>query len=107
MMRAAVVLTLCFLCATAAFGQLAATTVSGATLSSTFQVAQHSEQAAPQAMAQEHSLLGTSTITTAHGEMPLSDVPLPPVHVTPLGDIARMQKAEHAKDKKANIVWEN
>ena len=107
MMKVAVLLTLCLLCATAAVGQLAATTASGATLSSTFQVTQHSEQASMQSMAQEKSLLGTSNISIAHGEMPLSDVPLPPVHVTPLGDLARMQKAEHAKDKKATIVWEN
>jgi len=107
MMKAAVLLTLCFLCATAAVGQITATVASGATMSSTFQATEHTELAAPQPMPQERSLLGTSNVYIAHGEMPLSEVPLPPVHVTPLGDLARMQKAEHAKDKKASIVWEN
>jgi len=97
---------LCFLCATVAMGQVAATQ-SGAVLAPTFQVADHANQAAPQPMAQEKSLLGSSTISIAHGEMPLSEVPLPVVHVTPLGDVARMQREEHATTKKAVIVWEN
>jgi len=95
---------LCFLCATGAFGQSAGTP----SLSPGLQPATHPQHASASAMAQELNLTdGTTGVHTAQGEMPLSEIQLPEVHVTPLGDVARVQKKEHESAKKAEIVWEN
>jgi hypothetical protein len=96
------VFALCLLCATAALGQSA-----GAPSLQSLQFASHPQSASPQPMAQEHSLLeGSGTVTIAHGELPLWEV-APKIHEVPLGDAARAQKKEHAKVKKAKVVWEN
>jgi hypothetical protein len=95
-----VLLTLCVLCATAAFGQ------TGAAPLQSLQFASHQMTAAPQGLAQEQSLFGNSSVTVAHGELPLWEV-APKTHETPLGDAAREQKKLHASDKKAKKVWDN
>lgn len=59
-----------------------------ATLSSTYQPANHAETASHQSLQSEQSLVSDS-VTTASGEMPLSDVRLPAVHEEPLGNVAR------------------
>ena len=65
-----------------AFGQTAAT------MSSTYQPANHTETASHQSLQTERSLV-SNNVTTATGEMPISDVPLPPVYEEPLGSVAR------------------
>jgi hypothetical protein len=91
----------CVLCTTAALGQYSPV------LASTTQPAVHPMHAAQQPMGMEQSLLGSGAITTAQGEMPLSEVPMPEPHIVPLGDVARMLKQEHASAKKAEKTWTN
>jgi hypothetical protein len=94
---------LCFLFATAAFGQ------SAAVLSNEVQVLElpsHPRSAYQQPPASEQSLLERSSYTIAQGERPLWEV-APPPNVTTLGDIARMLKKEHDSAKKAEVVWVN
>lgn len=97
---------LCFLCATTALGQTVGGSVGGATMSSSIQMASHSERASQTAMAPEQSLLEHSNYLCFQGERPLWEVqPLAPV--VPLGDIARMYRKDHELVKKADIVWHN
>ena len=60
------------------------------TLSTTLVMADHAQRAVPASLSAPQSLLGTSTETAAHGEMPNADIPVsvrqPEV---PLGTIAR------------------
>lgn len=93
---------LCVLCATAAFGQSAGTPIMQG-----LQFANHVSQASPHDMPSEVSLYSaTPGVHVEHGERPLYEV-APKITETPLGDVARAQKKEHAADKKATIVWEN
>lgn len=59
-----------------------------ATLSSTYQPADHAQAASQQSLQSERALVSDSVVT-AQGEMPLADVHLPVVHEEPLGDVAR------------------
>ena len=59
-----------------------------ATMSSSYQPSGHAETASRQSLQTERSLVSNG-VTTATGEMPLSDVPLPVVHEEPLGNVAR------------------
>jgi hypothetical protein len=89
---------LCLLCATTAFGQ------SAPILSNTAQPVQmfeHAQHASEHAMAQESSLLGSNPYTYAQGEQPLSEFGSSPMYETPLGDIARAYRKEHAAKAKA------
>jgi hypothetical protein len=94
---------LCFLCAPAAFGQTAAV------LSSTAQPLQmpdHVQHASTHAMAMESSLFSaTSPYSYAQGEVPLAELGSP-IYQTPLGDIARSCRQEHAMATKAAVVFE-
>jgi hypothetical protein len=84
---------LCLLCATSAFGQNAPI------LSNTPQVTQmyeHPQHAEVHAMAQESTLLGPNPYTYARGEQPLSEYGSSPAYETPLGDVARAYRKEHA-----------
>jgi hypothetical protein len=57
-------------------------------------------------MAQANDLLEHSGSTSAHGERPLWEF-MPEPQVTPLGDSARVIRSEHAKARKAVVVWKN
>jgi len=95
---------LCFLSATAAFGQATGSTGS-ATLSSTLQMASHPERASQHSLAQEENLMEHSNFYFAQGERPLWEVQGPSkVRPLPLGDIARMYRKDHELVKKADIV---
>ena len=59
-----------------------------ATLSSTYQPADHAQTASHQSLQSERTLVSDSVVT-ASGEMPLADVQLPAVYEEPLGDVAR------------------
>jgi hypothetical protein len=88
---------LCFLCATAAFGQTASV------LSSYAQptvMPEHLQHASEHALAKETSLLSTSTYGYAQGEQPLVEFGTLP-YETPLGDVARAYRKEHATTAKA------
>ena len=57
-------------------------------------------------MSEEQNLRGDeSPYTYAKGEMPLVGVPR--ARTTPLGDVARTAKQEHASAKKAVVIWAN
>jgi|HubBroStandDraft_1064217.scaffolds.fasta_scaffold119274_1 hypothetical protein len=92
---------LCLLFATAAFGQ-----TGGAPLNA-LEFADHSARASFQSMSQTNDILGGSSVVIAHGEVPLADIPLPEIHETPLGDVARQLKKDHLTAKKAQRVWES
>jgi hypothetical protein len=95
---------LCFLAATAAFGQSIAS-VGAAPVTSTIQMSNHAEHASQQPMAQEQSLLEHSNYYYAQGERPLWEVQGPSgSHAVPLGDIARAYRKDHELVKKADIV---
>lgn len=61
---------------------------SSASLTSTYQPASHTATASFQSVQSGVSLIANN-VTIAAGEMPLSDVPLPPAHEEPLGNVAR------------------
>jgi hypothetical protein len=96
---------LCFLCATAAFGQNAPVLSNNPQLT---EVPDHPQHASQHAMGQESSLLGTSSYTYAQGERPLWEFGTDK-HETPLGDIARAYRKERAAATvaKATKVSEN
>jgi len=97
---------LCFLWATAAFGQ---SVLAGTALSNeptVLQISGHPEHASRQPMGAEQNLLIPSPFVAGHGQRPLWEV-APVRYEIPLGDSARMLKKEHATVQKAQIVWEN
>jgi len=97
-------LALCFLAATAAFGQSVAS-VGEAPVTSTVQMSTHAERATQHAMAEEQTLLEHSNYDYAQGERPLWEVQGPSTsHPVPLGDIARAYRKDHELVKKADIV---
>ena len=82
----------CTLCTVGAVGQ-----VGGGTMNSqahALVMSGNPQHASQTAMSAEHSLIGNSTITSAHGERPL-------------WESARALRKEHAVAKKAVIVWSN
>jgi len=96
-------LILCLLLTTAAFGQYV-----GASISSQpqpYQAPSHPQHATVQAMAAEQYVLAGTTYTSAQGELPTWELPQAPVES--LGETARMLRKEHAKVKKARVVFEN
>jgi hypothetical protein len=96
---------LCFLGATAAFGQSIGGSVGAAPVTSTVQMANHAEHASQQPLGQELSLLEHSNYFYAQGERPLWEVqPLSKSQPMPLGDVARAFRKDHELAKKADIV---
>jgi hypothetical protein len=95
----ATIFALCFLCVTAAaFGQNASVTMNNPQpISMPDDRPQH---AVEHAMAPESSLLTSGSISWAKGEVPLAELASPMYH-TPLGDIARAYRKEHATLPKA------
>jgi hypothetical protein len=101
-MKTLIIIAFCFLCATAAFGQL------GSALSNNPQpliLTDHPQRAAEHPMAQYDNLRGSTAYSIEHGERPLWEFPSEK-HETPLGDVARAYRKEHAFDKKAVVVME-
>jgi hypothetical protein len=86
---------LCFLCATAAFGQNAPVASSNPAPTEFFEHVQH---ASPHGMGTESTLLNDSVYSYAAGERPLSDFATNAVSNDdrPLGDIARELRKKHA-----------
>jgi hypothetical protein len=97
-----IVIAFCFLCATAAFGQVASSLSANA---QPLIMTDHPQRAETHAMASEDNLRGSGTYSFEHGEQPLWQFPSEK-HETPLGDIARAYRKDHAFDKKAVIVVE-
>ncbi len=97
---------LCLLSATAAFAQYNNT--GGNTLNSQpqfIEFSSHPAHADYAPMSQEHSVLSSSSYTTAQGERPASDFPQP--ESVSLGAVARELRKQHAQLKKSRVVWVN
>jgi hypothetical protein len=97
---------LCFLCATAAFGQSIG---AGALLCNEPVIAEfasHPGRASQTALRVEQNLMEQTSFTHARGERPLWEV-AKPAAATPLGDSARMLKKEHEAAKRADVIWTN
>ena len=72
-----------------------------------YSVPDHPSHASQGELRPETSLLGSNGVTTAHGELPLSDFPDHTVP-KPLGDVAREYREQHAKlskDERSQIHW--
>ncbi len=94
---------LCFLCATAAFGQ------SASVLSNNPQplvLTDHPQRAEEHSMRPFDNLRGESNYSYAQGEQPLSDFGTGKVEV-PLGDVARAYRKEKANKKAGATVVTN
>lgn len=98
------VLVVCVIGCVGAMGQVAMSAMNGQPQMLEFpDYAQHASQTG---MAQTHDLMERSGTSSAHGDRPLWEF-MPEPHVTPLGDSARVVRKEHAKAKKAVVVWSN
>jgi hypothetical protein len=93
------VFALCFMCATAAFGQMSALSNQAQPLV----MLDHPLRASQHSMADEQTLLTTCGFNYAQGERPLWEFATTHVSV-PLGDLARELKKEHLTAKKAEKV---
>jgi len=96
---------LCFLGATAAFGQ---GSHGGSALSAepmVFQFRSHAKRASHQGLGMWQDLLEPSKIQYARGEQPVWQY-MPEKQEMPLGDVARMYREEHLTAKKASKVVE-
>src|ERR1700683_1750963 len=94
----------CFLWGTAAFGQTASVLYNNP--QPIIMPDDRPQHASEHAMGTESSLLSSGTISYAKGEVPLAELASPMYH-TPLGDIARAYRKEHAALPKATKVSEN
>jgi hypothetical protein len=95
------------LCATAAMGQAIGGSFGSPTMAQPYTMVTHDQHASFRSMAREQSLTdGGSSVTVAEGEIPLAEVPLPPRHEMPLGDVARLYRKQHETARKAGFVFE-
>jgi hypothetical protein len=95
---------LCFLCATSAFAQTAPVVSNNPT---PIQMQEHLQHATDHALASESSLFrATSPYSYAQGEVPLAELGTIP-YETPLGDVARAYRKEHAVVPKATKVLQS
>ncbi len=88
-----------------AFGQCCQSTIGASPMTSTWTAPDHSLHAESHGLGTEYDLRGIGGVEMAHGELPAWEV-LSPAVETPLGDVARDYRKEHAAAKKARIVWE-
>jgi len=93
---------LCFICTTAAFGQISTVT----NVAQPLVMVDHPMHAIQHPMGTEQSVLESYDFTSAHGERPLWEFATVQ-HNVPLGDTARLLKQEHATVRKAEKVWSN
>ena len=87
------------LCAEALGQNYQSTIIPSPAMDSTVQMSDHYQPII------QRSLFASSSETVAHGERPAFEIPGLP-QPRPLGDVARDYRKEHAKVKKATIVWE-
>jgi hypothetical protein len=90
-------------CVVSAFGQQAAPVLPNQPAA--LVMTDHPQTASQHDMAHEQNLYGDTPYSYAQGEQPLWQFPTDH-RVTPLGDIARSLRKEHATAPKAVIIWE-
>jgi hypothetical protein len=100
---AVLVVIVVFACAMLSHAQIAGSYVQPVT-GPTYSVPDHPQHADQGTLRAEVSLLGSNGVTTAHGELPLSDFPSDKREPS-LGEVARAYRQEHAKAEKAVRVW--
>ena len=96
---------LCLLSTTTAFAQYYG---SAPTLNSQPQIyvaPSHPAHASYAAIAQEQTVLSSSSYSSAQGERPFSDFPQP--EAVSLGTAARELKKQRADSKKSSVIWVN
>jgi hypothetical protein len=94
---------LCFLCASAAFGQTASVLSSNVNPTT---IQDHQARATEHAMRPEDNLRGDSAYSYGKGEQPLTDFGTGKVEI-PLGDVARALRKTQAANRKATKVATN
>jgi hypothetical protein len=87
-----------------AFGQCCQS-IAAAPMTSVWTAPDHAQRAMRHSLGTEYDLREIGGITMAQGELPAWEV-LSPAAETPLGDVARDYRKEHAVARKARIVWE-
>jgi len=100
-----VFLVLCLLWTTAAFGQYFGFGASISSQPQPYQPPSHPEHASVHALAAEQYVLAGTNYSSAQGERPTWELPQAPTRS--LGETARILRREHAKLKKARVVFEN
>ncbi len=103
-MRIAILISCLVFLAGAAFGQVAASSLSAQPTFVEFQT--HDQHASQHDMGRIQNVMEESVDYVGHGERPLWEV-APPVHEVSLGEAARALRAEHATAKKSKVVWTN
>lgn len=98
-----ILLVLCVLCTSAAFGQYGVGSRSSEPL--VYQSPSHPAHAGYAPMLQEQSVLASSSYTSAQGERRPSD--FPQADGVSLGAYARELKQQRAQSKKSRVVWIN
>lgn len=96
----------CGFCATGAMAQIGGTLMSAPT-TSPLVISGHVQHASQTALASSQNLIGHFSVASGKGERPLWEVMPPSAPETPLGDVARAIRKEHADAKKAVVVWTN
>lgn len=71
-----------------------------------WQMISHPNHAEARGLAPEQNLIGISSSTSARGERPLWELGQIKEEQS-LGEAARIQRKQHANDKKAPVVWHN
>jgi hypothetical protein len=99
----AILIAVCLLAATAAYGQVSGVLSSEPQL---IQPVSHPQRAVHQSMSAEQNLLIPSNYLFARGEQPLWEFGSIRESV-PLGDVARNFWEEHQKARKATKTWQN
>jgi hypothetical protein len=94
---------LLLLSASAAFGQYGARSIDSQP--QIYHPPEHQATASYSRLAGERSIVGGGNTAYAQGDRPFSD--FPQMASVPLGDMARELKKQHARVKKARIIWEN
>lgn len=98
-----ILLVLCLLSASAAFGQYGGNYLNNQ--AQPYHAPEHPAHASYATLAGEQALVGGGSATFAQGDRPPSD--FPQAEAAPLGDAARELKKQHAQVRKARVVWEN
>ena len=104
-MKTIFLISLLLLLGVGAFGQCCQSSIAAAPMTSTWAAPDHSLRASRHGLAPEYDLREIGGITMAQGELPAWEV-MSPAEETPLGDVARDYRREHAAARKARIVWE-
>jgi|SRR5208282_110140 len=106
-MKTIFLITLLLLLSVGAFGQCCQSGIGagGPQMESAWSPPDHSLNAAPHSLGAEHDLREHGGVSMARGELAAWEV-LSPAVETPLGDVARDYRKEHAAARRARIVWE-